>query len=163
MIKLEANLNHSDLKKLKSELRNYKRQLKYAQQSCIRALAKYTKNNIQFYIEKSVNKEFSTGLLSSSIKTEFDSTAWEWGRVFTNLYYAKYVEYGTGIKGEGTYQGNADITYKGTPWSYYNERLERIMLTYGEEAHNFMYLALIDLKNNYKSICEQQFKKLGLK
>jgi HK97 gp10 family phage protein len=91
------------------------------------------------------------------------------GRVYTNLEYAPYVEFGTGIKGDGTYPYKVEglnLTYKGEPWfipvseidsetaEKYHFRLvhgkdQDYYICYGQEAQPFMYPAL---KNNEKVI-----------
>jgi HK97 gp10 family phage protein len=91
------------------------------------------------------------------------------GRVYTNKKYAVYVEFGTGIKGNGTYPYNIDgvsLTYESKPWyipvdeidpsiaEKYHFRLIHgketdFYICYGQEAQPYMYPAL---KNNEKLI-----------
>jgi HK97 gp10 family phage protein len=91
------------------------------------------------------------------------------GRVFTNKEYAMYVEFGTGIKGDGTYPHDIKgltLTYKSKPWyipadeidpktaEKYHFRLVHgkdmdFYICYGQEAQPYMYPAL---KNNEKVI-----------
>lgn len=84
-------------------------------------------------------KGYTKGLLRESIKMESKKTkdGYE-GRVFTNVQYAPYVEFGTGIRGNGSYP------YK----------IEGLNLAYheswaGMEAQPFMYPAL---KSSEKAI-----------
>jgi len=72
------------------------------------------------------------------------------GKVYTNLEYAPYVEFGTGIKGNGTYP-NKDISlsYRDTPWVYTADGGETFYYTEGQVAQPFMYPAL---KQNEKKI-----------
>lgn len=91
------------------------------------------------------------------------------GRVYTNLEYAPYVEFGTGIKGDGTYPYKVDglnLTYKSEPWfipaseideataekyhfkKVYGKDMD-FYICYGQPAQPYMYPAL---KNNEKVI-----------
>lgn len=72
------------------------------------------------------------GDLRRSIKTE---AAHLEGKVFTNLEYAPYIEYGTGIHAEGG-NGRKDV-----PWSYEDEKGEW-HTTYGMEPRPYMRPAL---------------------
>ena len=93
------------------------------------------------------------GDLSESIHMSQRKTATgREGRVYTNLEYAPYVEFGTGIKGNGTYPYEVKgltLAYKDKGWIYYNEKLEKKIFTTGQEAQPYMYPAL---KNNEKTI-----------
>ena len=59
------------------------------------------------------------GALRNSIKMNYDSNKKE-GRVYTNLEYATYVEFGTGVRGNGSYPNkNINISYRNTqPYMY---------------------------------------------
>lgn len=74
------------------------------------------------------------------------------GKVYTNLNYAPFVEFGTGIKGNGTYP-NKDITltYRSTPWVYTPNDGEDFYYTEGQVAQPYMYPAI---KRNEKKIKE---------
>jgi HK97 gp10 family phage protein len=86
-----------------------------------------------------------TGQLAESIHQEVrHNGAKTEGRVYTNLEYAPYVEFGTGIKGDGTYPYNIEglnLTYRSSPWVYRNEDGEYIYTT-GQVAQPYMYPAL---------------------
>jgi HK97 gp10 family phage protein len=91
------------------------------------------------------------------------------GKVYTNLEYAPFVEFGTGIKGDGTYPYDIEglsLTYKGEPWyipvseideataeKYHFQRVHGkdtdFYVCYGQPAQPYMYPAL---KNNEKAI-----------
>lgn len=99
-----------------------------------------------------------TGELAGSIHMEQKKipTGRE-GRVYTNLEYAPYVEFGTGVKGNGTYPYSIDgftLTYKDKGWCYYSDKLDKWIYTKGQVAQPYMYPAL---KNNEKRI-KQIFK-----
>ena len=72
------------------------------------------------------------------------------GKVFTNVSYAPYVEFGTGSKGSGTYPNkDIDLSYRNTPWVYTPDGGETFYTTEGQVAQPFMYPAL---KQNEKKI-----------
>lgn len=72
------------------------------------------------------------------------------GKVYTNVSYAPYVEFGTGSTGKGTYP-NKDITlsYRNTPWVYTPDGGDTFYRTEGQVAQPFMYPAI---KRNEKKI-----------
>lgn len=72
------------------------------------------------------------------------------GKVYTNLSYAPYVEFGTGSKGSGTYPNKkANLTYRMSPWVYTPDGGETFFYTEGQVAQPYMYPAL---KQNEKKI-----------
>lgn len=94
-----------------------------------------------------------TGLLRGSIHMKVKNTgkAIE-GRVYTNTEYAAYVEFGTGVKGNGTYPHNVEglsLEYRNKGWAYYDEDKGEWIFTKGQKAQPYMYPAL---KSNEKTI-----------
>ena len=72
------------------------------------------------------------------------------GKVYTNLSYAPFVEFGTGIKGNGTYPNKkVSLTYRDTPWVYTPDGGETFYYTEGQVAQPYMYPAI---KQNEKKI-----------
>lgn len=72
------------------------------------------------------------------------------GKVYTNLNYAPFVEFGTGIKGNGTYPNKSvELSYRPTPWIYTPNGGENFYYTEGQVAQPYMYPAL---KRNEKKI-----------
>lgn len=100
-----------------------------------------------------------TGNLAGSIHQEVKENAKTVeGRVFTNLQYAPYVEFGTGSKGNGTYPYDIKglkLSYRDNSWVYSPDGGETFYRTEGQIAQPFMYPAL---KENEKYI-KQLFKK----
>ena len=93
------------------------------------------------------------GQLAGSIHMQVKDTgdALE-GRVYTNVEYAAYVEFGTGIKGNGTYPYKVkglSLTYRDKGWAYFDEDKNEWIYTKGQVAQPYMYPAL---KNNEKTI-----------
>lgn len=88
---------------------------------------------------------FNTGTLRNSIKMNYDSNKKE-GRVYTNLEYATYVEFGTGIRGNGSYpDSNKNLTYNQN-WK-------------GQVAQPYMYPALQFGKSKAQEILKQEIEK----
>lgn len=74
------------------------------------------------------------------------------GSVTTNVEYASYVEFGTGIKGNGTYPYEVkglSLEYRDKGWAYLDEDTGEYIYTKGQEAQPYMYPAL---KENEKTI-----------
>ena len=84
------------------------------------------------------------------------------GRVYTNLEYAPYIEFGTGAKGQGTYKHKVkglSLTYRQTPWGYEND-LGEVVFTNGMVATPFMYPAISENKKAIKKILETEYERL---
>lgn len=94
-----------------------------------------------------------TGNLRASIHMETKKlTKTIEGRVFTNVQYAPYVEFGTGSTGNGSYPYKIDglnLSYRDTPWVYTPDGGETFYRTNGQVAQPYMYPAL---KRNEKTI-----------
>ena len=99
-----------------------------------------------------------TGLLRESIHMEVKTAGEELqGRVYTNCEYAASVEFGTGIKGDGTYPYEVEglsLEYKNKGWAYLDEDTGEWIYTKGQKAQPYMYPAL---KNHEKTI-KRMFK-----
>lgn len=77
------------------------------------------------------------------------------GKVYTNLIYAPFVEFGTGIKGNGSYPNeNISLSYRNTGWVYTPDGGSSFYYTEGQIAQPFMYPAI---KQNEKQI-EKMFR-----
>lgn len=98
-----------------------------------------------------------TGNLSGNIHGKvFENGKDIVGKVYTNVTYAPYVEFGTGIKGNGSYP-NKDISlsYRSTPWVYTPDEGETFYYTKGQVAQPFMYPALKRNEKEIKRILEE--------
>lgn len=85
-----------------------------------------------------------TGTLRNSIRMNYDSNKKE-GRVYTNNDYATYVEFGTGIRGNGSYpDSNKNLTYNQN-WK-------------GQVAQPYMYPALQFGKSKAQEILKQEIE-----
>nr|DAW69499.1 MAG TPA: putative tail component [Caudoviricetes sp.] len=86
-----------------------------------------------------------TGTLRNSIKMNYDSNKKE-GRVYTNNDYATYVEFGTGVRGNGSYpDSNKSLTYNQN-WK-------------GQVAQPYMYPALQHGKSLVTETLKQEIAK----
>lgn len=85
---------------------------------------------------------FDTGELYESFRGDVRSDGEEGvtGTISTDVFYAVYVEYGTGI-----YAANGGG--RQTPWTYYNERIGRFCRTVGMPPRPFMYNTLRSLED----------------
>lgn len=148
MKKYELNLSYNDFDKMAKELQTISSKLILARDLILQALAEYTKKQIQFYIQESTGwyDYEPTGDLLNSIM--ISDIVQDTIRVYTDSAYAKYVEYGTGVRGS--------YTPHPEPIGSYSDKF------LGQHAHRFMYDAFIDLKNNYMKIAKDTLRKEGI-
>ena len=90
------------------------------------------------------------GALRRSIATKVDGTT---GTVFSNLFYAPYVEYGTGLFSIHPMGGRKDV-----PWVYFDEKNKQYITTYGQHAKPFMRPALDENRDRIVEILKEGFK-----
>lgn len=99
-----------------------------------------------------------SGNLAGSIHMQVKDTGKEvQGRVYTNLEYATYVEFGTGITGNGTYPykiKGLSLEYRDKGWAYFDEDSGEWIYTKGQAAQPYMYPALA----NHKKTIEKMLK-----
>lgn len=99
------------------------------------------------------------GGLAGSIHMQVKDTGKEiQGRVYTNLEYAPYVEFGTGVTGNGTYPYQVEglnLEYKNKGWAYYDEDKGEWIYTKGQKAQPYMYPALKEHEKTIKTILKQ--------
>lgn len=146
MVRFEANLSSSSLEKLISQLDAHGKKLIQAQNLVLQALADYVYERIIYYIDK--QKLIRTGQLRGSFMKEVSSDI---ARVYTDLYYAKYVEFGTGIRGKGS---GYDTKYMGE--DSYSPEFQ------GQVAQKFIYKAVQDLERDYVEIATNVLREKGL-
>lgn len=100
-----------------------------------------------------------TGLLRESIHMQVKDTGKELqGRVYTNCEYAPYVEFGTGVTGNGTYPyaiEGLSLEYRDKGWAYYDEDNDEWIYTNGQVAQPYMYPALKNHEKTIKAILKQ--------
>ena len=146
MIRFKANLSPSSLNELANQLTDYSNKLEEAKNDIIQALTDYVYSQIMLYVP------IDTGTLKDSFVKEISQ---EMGRVYTDLYYAKYVEFGTGVRGSAS-SYDLDKIQITDSWRGYKEGYT------GQEAQKFIYRAVQDLETNYVSIVRNILKQKGL-
>lgn len=80
------------------------------------------------------------GALRRSITSKVEGLT---GMVYSPLFYAPYVEYGTGKFSIHPMGGRKDV-----PWVYFDEKNQEYITTYGQEAQPFMRPALDQNREN---------------
>ena len=107
-----------------------------------------------------------TGALRESIHMQFDKRGKQSrGKVYTNMEYASYVEFGTGIKGNGSYPyadklpRDMELTYRDTPWWYTKDKEDTFIYTKGQVAQPYMYPALADSEEYMLELMGEDLKK----
>ena len=94
------------------------------------------------------------GNLAGSIHMKVKDTGKELqGRVYTNCEYAAYVEFGTGVTGNGTYPYKVEgltLTYRDKGWAYFDDDKGEWIYTKGQEAQPYMYPALKEHEQTIK-------------
>jgi HK97 gp10 family phage protein len=97
------------------------------------------------------NGNINKGHLRTSISTDVDfSSKQPYARVGSELEYAKYIEFGTGLYAEN---GNG----RKTPWGYENEKGETVF-TWGSRPYPFLRPAIDDHMDEVKQIIESRIK-----
>lgn len=103
-----------------------------------------------------------TGQLRGSISMQVKDTGKEiQGRVYTNVEYAPYVEFGTGVTGNGTYPYQIEglsLEYRNKGWAYYDEGKDEWIYTKGQVAQPYMYPALKENEKTIKRILKDGVK-----
>lgn len=142
MVKFKANLSPTSIENLIKQLNIYAKNLESLKLDIHQALADYAYERIMFYVP------VDTGKLAESFIVDISKNM---ARVYTDLYYAKFVEFGTGIKGINS---NYDSRYM---------KSESYSSNYsGQVAQKFVYKAVLDLEQNYIEIAKNVLRKKGL-
>ena len=149
MVTLKADLSPKSLENLMKDLKLYAKQLEEVKLDIHQALADYVYERIMEYVP------VDTGQLKASILKDVSK---EIATVYTDLEYARFVEFGTGIRGRGSDEDNT---------KYDTSRLNIKELSYSEEfqgqpARKFMYKAVLDLEQDYMEIVKNVLKEKGL-
>lgn len=130
----------------------------------------YLDERARYHLGESIGHSWyvPTGALMSSFQKEYGT---DMGRLFNNYYTALWVEYGTGIIGEGTHPDpkgyQYDVNNHDDEGWVYKDKNGNFHFTRGMEAHRYMYNALIDyLTQGANKIFEKAFDEVmkeGLK
>lgn len=160
-MKYELGLSSEEIFKLCKDLDVYGQKLERARNKILNRLADFTIERIKVYCPEDTGE-----LINSITKSEiFEQTI----HVFTDNAYAQYVEFGTGIVGQGNPHPDAgntgwqyDVNSHGEKGWKYQDKNGEWHWTKGQEGSKFMYLAFQDLEQNYMRIGEEVFKEEGL-
>ena len=158
---ISFDLSPSSIRGARQELVRYKSTLDKVTEEIVLALLKVGK---EYAMEQLLDLDAAyTQNLMNSIETEIDGKI---GYIFTNLDYAKFVEYGTGIVGQydphpyppsgWVYDSNAHGV---EGWWYYNENDGQVHWTQGMKHRPFMYNTARELDRNKKQIAKEVLKK----
>lgn len=158
------DLSPKGVQQLTNNLKRYYKEIINCREYILKAL---TDRALELVKENIRNTTKGTGELETSIKSEIISK--EMARVYTDIFYAQFVEYGTGIVGKKkphAKSGDAGWTYDknehGEKGWVYKDNSGQFFWTAGEEAHSFMYNALMQLKEEYNTIARNVLKERGV-
>ena len=133
---IEFGLTEKSIKKAISEIELIRDSLAPAMGRLIDELTKQGAQIAKAQLVMFDKPAYDTGQLQESIEAiPFDGKA---GYVRTDVPYAIYVEYGTGPEGNIAPHPLGG-KYRLTGWRYYNERIGKILFTYGMGSRPFMY------------------------
>ena len=148
MVRFEANLSEKSLEKVMAQLEEHGKKLMKAQEYVLDALATYVYDRIIFYVPVDTGQ-----LMNSFVKETMYYYSYAVARVYTDLYYAKYVEFGTGVRGTSSEYDTSKI---GNINLSYNEEIQ------GQVAQKFIYQAVLDLERDYVEIATNVLREKGL-
>lgn len=165
----EFVLSHKSITNLVKNLKAYQTEFENSKIYILEALAKYTHERVRYYISETVGKTsyVPTGQLLESIK--ISEIINDVAKVYTNLAYAKFVEFGTGVTGSenshpksSEFGWSYDVNEHGEKGWFYKASDGNVYWTEGQVAHQFMYRAFEDLKENYIRIARAVLRERGL-
>lgn len=164
---IEFNLSTESIENAVKEIENYQEKLIKCEDKILKKLGEYAKERMQYYLSKTTNHKgkTSTGELSDSIQTEYSKHL---ARIFTDLFYASYVEYGTGMIGARSQHPDLadgwhyDSNGHGEKGWVYQDSQGNYWKTQGEVAHQFVYRTYLDLKRDYVDLAKQVLEEEGL-
>lgn len=143
MITFKTSLSPTAIENLIKEFNVYSLKFESAKTDILEALTEYTYERIMFYMPIP-----RTGQLMNSFVREISGNI---GKVYTDLYYAKFVEFGTGIRGS-----NSEYDSKYVHGLKYSSEYA------GQAAQKFIYQAVLDVERDYKEIVRNVLKQKGL-
>jgi hypothetical protein len=122
------------------------------------------KEELEALVYSQEGQEYRTNALLESIQGEYDPQT-NTGRIWTDNYYAPFVEFGTGIIGANQshpewdrYGWNYDVNSHGiTGWVYLNDRTGRLQHTLGYRSRPFMYNSRKRLESEIPKIVKEVF------
>jgi hypothetical protein len=166
--KIKLKLSVREMDRALRELEEHKKWLKRKTNELVEALTEYGVEVAKAQVRQLVNPDgenmWSTGQLEDSITGVFDPASGV-GVIKTDLWYAVYVEFGTGIVGEqqphpDPIEWQYDSNDRGIEgWWYYNDRDHKWHHTWGYMSRPFMYNTAKILQDDYMEIAKEVFKR----
>ena len=168
--RLTFSLSTQEIERAIGEVNKYAKDVKAKGDIVVQTLVARGQEIVQEELEGLVysepGEEYRTGALKDSIYGTFNSTTGA-GYVRTDLPYAKYVEFGTGIVGAGQSHPAAgeanwkyDVNSHGEAgWFYYNERTGNWCSTKGFRSRPFMYNTARRLQREAAKIAKEVFSR----
>lgn len=164
MRKITINLDPKSIDKAIKELQEYKRDLKSKINELVEELT-YRGEEIAKIEVKAMDAVY-TGELERSIKGYFSHSTGV-GIIEAGAPYAVYVEFGTGVVGEGSPHPDIrasgwvyDINNHGEEgWVYFNERDGKLHWTKGFKSRPFMYNTAQQLEKECSRIAREVFSR----
>ena len=148
MVTFETHLSLKSLNATIKKIKNYKKELEDSKTAIHEALANYAYSVIM------ANCPVDTGNLKSSFIIEASN---QMATVYTECEYAKYVEFGTGIRGNTSAypieQANIIVS---NGWKGYSSIVQ------GQSAHKFMLRAWESLQKEGPNIIKKVLRERGL-
>lgn len=159
---MEISLDDKGLKELLTKLSAYENMDKL--KNAVGVAAEYVRGNA---VELA---PVDSGYLRVSIKKGVHLTKnGVEGQIYTNAQYAPYVEFGTGIKGRGTYPyaiKGVNLAYTDKPWVFYDregrftkDKDNKFVFTRGQKAQPFMYPAIYNKEKEVMKIIKEELSK----
>ncbi len=170
MAKITFRLNTKDIERAIKEVEQYAKGIESKGDAVVQALVMRGQEIVQEELESLVysepGEEFRTGELKNSIYGSFDPVSGK-GYVRTDLPYAKYVEFGTGMVGAGEPHPEAgeagwkyDVNEHGEGgWLYFNPRDGKWHRTKGFRSRPFMYNTARRLEREAARIAKEVFRR----
>ncbi len=164
MRKITMDLSTRDINRTIRELQRYKKNLNRKVNLLIQTLT-----DLGVDIAKAQIREMGawyTGELESSVEGYFSPTVGV-GVIKAGSYHAVFVEFGTGVVGEGVPHPQADSLWvyniptehkdETGGWWYYNDRDNRLHYTHGMESRPFMYNTARKLEEECAKVAREVF------
>lgn len=148
------------------DIEKMEKALPIVKQEFIRLSLDYLEEGAKEYIKQTIGGS-SWYVITHNLENSFRKSP-DIGKLVNECWYSAFVEYGTGVVGEGTHEDpktyQYDINNHGeNGWWFYDEK-GKAHWTKGMEAHRFMYRATVDyITIGYKEIFKKLFdKKIGV-
>lgn len=165
---IKFSLSPESINNALEQLEIYKEQFEAKKHMMMEAIVargvQIVKEELQDLVYSQPGQEFRTNALIESIRGEYDPQT-NTGRIWTDNYYAPFVEFGTGVVGEGSPHPEAGVhgwqyDYKGRGWEgwfYFNDRVDRVLHTRGYQSRPFMYNSRKRLESEIPKIVKEVF------